>query len=712
MTDIDVLVLNNHADIRTSEDLLISVLPQFIAVVDGAFNAQVYHLARGGLVVWHDVNNPDTAGTFITLVVNSPLQAAIEQKQIVVDEETKIAVAPMIANGDIFALLVLEFEGEPVVKSLLEFAADLSVALHNRHLHRLLQQQMSAMALLNDAKTLTDIAAVIGKSMAESEQYIGMNVFEYDTNHQVNAVRFITSANRRDAYDVDLLMPFSPSTLQTIHEILLRDGDMLINDVSTEEVLSDGGREWLLEQNARSVYLIAMSIDGHLSAFISLIDTKRSLAPTEMEILLFKNVAHQAATVLEKQRLLEQTRQSAEQSVEQIQVMQLLNDLIAKINTEQSGQDETQVLQQMADVLLEATQVDHVGIVLNEEERAFVVGEAPSLDIIGVEVEVGAGSVSAVLSEQRRALVIADIVNDTILPKKSREVLKQVGTQSIILLPMFDLDNRLLGSVGLDYYTQQESISPAVVDTAQMIVSQVVVNLHKMRLLAQSQRQAKQLQHINEFGQKLRTYLSVEEVVTMALDASQDLLSLDYVAIMLYERESDSLRYVAELREGKAQVGFPGKLVDAKSNMIATQAWTKREMMYVDNLHADWEWKHPMEKQLQTVIAQPLTSAGVVLGIMEVGHHLPSAYNAIDISTFQQMSNQLAVALSNANAYAQSQTSAQNKSLVNEIITKIQQQSDVNDILEITVQELGQALGAKRGRIRLGTPESSGEQQV
>lgn len=701
MTDVNVLVLSNQADIKTPEDLLAKVLPQIIGAVDGVCNAQVYHLARGGLVVWHDVDAPETDGTFFGLELDSPSQQAIEQKQVVVDDKSQLTIAPMLANGDVFALLVLEFEGATLVEPVLKFAADLSLVLHNRHLHRLLQRQMSAMALLNEAKTLSDVAAVIGRSIAEADQYIGMNIFEYDADDQVSAVRLITSANRRDAYVVDLIMPLRQDTLRRIYENLVRDGDMLISDVSSEELLSDEGRSWLLEQKARSVYLIAMSIDGRLSAFVSLIDTRRSLAPTDMEVLLFQNIAHQAAAVLSKQQLLEQ-------SIEQARVMRLLSDLIAKVSIEQ---DEVHIFQQTAEVLLTATGADHVGIVLNEEKRAFVVSEAPNLGIIGAEVEAGAGSVSAVLNKQRKALVITDVANDTILPEKSRNIMDQIGTKSVILLPMFDLDNHLLGSVGLDYYTQQESISSDVVDTAQMIVSQVVVNLHKMRLLAQSQQQAKQLQHITNFGQKLRAYLGVSDIVTTALHASQGLLNLDYAAIMLYERENDSLRYVGEVQGDTVQIELRGKLVDAEANMIATQAWEKREMMYIDDLHADWEWKHPMEKQLQTVIAQPLTSAGVVLGIMEIGHESPSAYNAVDIATFQQMSNQLAIALSNAEAYAQSQKLARNKSFANDIITKIQQQPDVNAILEVTVQELGQALGAKRGRIRLGTskPKVSGE---
>lgn len=709
MTELNVLALNNQAHIRTPEDLLAELLPQFVEAVDTVRDASVYHLSRGGLVLWHTTKNSEQIGTFYSLEADSIFQAALEQDQAVIDEEQHIVVTPMIANGETFALLHVEYDGSINLELVQEFANDLGLVLHDRNLHRLVQKQMSAMALMHEAKSLTDVAAIVAQTMAESQQYIGMNVFEFDAQGKVQAARIITTANRRETFAANMVMPINQSAIQSIYELLEAEGDILISDVANDARFSMEGQQWLLQQKAKSTYLIAMPIQGRLFAFISLIDTKQAMAPTQLEALLFKNVAYQAAAVIEKQELLEQTRQSADEADEQVRVMRLLHDLVQQINQEQ---DETRILNETSETLLKATHADHIGIILMQDNRGYVVSEAPKQGIVGLEVEAGAGSVSEIMKKQRKPLVINDVSNDTVLLQKTRAALQQVGAESVVLIPMFDLNNRLLGSVGLDYYTKQDPISPVVIETAQMIVSQVVSNIHRVRLLLQSQQQAKQLQHITDFGQKLRAYLGIEEIVRTALQASRDLLELDYLAIMTYERQSDHLRYVGEIHYDETWVSIHGKFVDVEADMIAAQAWSKREMMYIDDLHADWEWKHPYEQDLQTVIAQPLASAGVVLGVMEIGHRNPSAYNAVDITTFQQMSNQLAIALSNAEAYAQSQKLARNKTLANDIITKIQQQADVRAILEVTVKELGQALRAKRGRIRLGSasPQSSGDQ--
>ena len=65
------------------------------------------------------------------------------------------------------------------------------------------------------------------------------------------------------------------------------------------------------------------------------------------------------------------------------------------------------------------------------------------------------------------------------------------------------------------------------------------------------------------------------------------------------------------------------------------------------------------------------------------------------------MINQLALAIENARAYTQSQRVAKNEALINEIATQFQQHSSVEDMLQTAVSELGRALGARHGRIRL-----------
>lgn len=104
---------------------------------------------------------------------------------------------------------------------------------------------------------------------------------------------------------------------------------------------------------------------------------------------------------------------------------------------------------------------------------------------------------------------------------------------------------------------------------------------------------------------------------------------------------------------------------------------------------------------MRSVMVAPIRSRGRLLGTVTVACLLPYSYSVTDQPIFQQMINGLAVAIENAEAYTQSQRAARNEALINEIATHFQQHTAVEDMLQIAISELGQALGARRARIRL-----------
>jgi len=101
-----------------------------------------------------------------------------------------------------------------------------------------------------------------------------------------------------------------------------------------------------------------------------------------------------------------------------------------------------------------------------------------------------------------------------------------------------------------------------------------------------------------------------------------------------------------------------------------------------------------------SLVGAPIRSRGRLLGTVSVGSLRPYSYSETDQAIFLQMISGLAVAIENAEAYTQSQHVAQNAALINEIATHLQQHSGIEEMLHITIRELGEALGSRRARIR------------
>jgi GAF domain-containing protein len=84
-----------------------------------------------------------------------------------------------------------------------------------------------------------------------------------------------------------------------------------------------------------------------------------------------------------------------------------------------------------------------------------------------------------------------------------------------------------------------------------------------------------------------------------------------------------------------------------------------------------------------------------VLCALDVQSTEEAAFDDNDIEILQNMANQVAVAIANANLFEQTQRGVQAQFLINEISNQMQSSLDVEGIMTTTVTELGKALGAK-----------------
>ncbi|MBZ0287897.1 MAG: GAF domain-containing protein, partial [Anaerolineae bacterium] len=180
-----------------------------------------------------------------------------------------------------------------------------------------------------------------------------------------------------------------------------------------------------------------------------------------------------------------------------------------------------------------------------------------------------------------------------------------------------------------------------------------------------------------------------------------EMIQQDQMSIALYDTALGQLRTVAQISDGFASVNMTsGDLIPIKGYIA--KVWESWQILHLQDAKNAPEKIEP-KTNARSLIVAPLISRGRILGIVSAGSARAYAYGETDIAVFQQMVNQLAVAIENAEAFRQSQRVAKNESLVNDISTQLQRQMDIHSMLDVTVNELGKVLGARRARIRLGT---------
>lgn len=101
------------------------------------------------------------------------------------------------------------------------------------------------------------------------------------------------------------------------------------------------------------------------------------------------------------------------------------------------------------------------------------------------------------------------------------------------------------------------------------------------------------------------------------------------------------------------------------------------------------------------VLAVPVRLRGEIIGAIEVetGDDMPQQ-EALEM--VEAVAQRLATSLDNARLFEEAQAATVQEQRVNTIVARYQSAASVDDLLQVTLKELGEALGAQRGAIRLG----------
>jgi GAF domain-containing protein len=174
----------------------------------------------------------------------------------------------------------------------------------------------------------------------------------------------------------------------------------------------------------------------------------------------------------------------------------------------------------------------------------------------------------------------------------------------------------------------------------------------------------------------------------------------------LYLESEASLREIQRLNRQLTKAGWD-EFVRHSSN--ATGVTLQNEQLIPDSQWSDSLIEAARQRQVVTrkangrsgVVAVPVVLRGEVIGAIEVEPG-DSTIQGDTIEMVQAIAQRLASSLDNARLYEEAQVATAQEQRINQIVTRYQAATTVDDLLRITLTELSEALGAQRGAIRLG----------
>lgn len=638
---------------------------------------------------------------------------AEERDRLLSEQVQSFVILPIVSNFVPVGLIMFSNDA-PVrlqadrLRALRSLTDQVSIVLENRKLLqnteaslRESQTLYAASRAMLRTQTPEDVLEALQIHLASDAKAICQVTLERGADGALTGVvlRYEKVADR--ITELNEQMTVSPMQLSEITSFVERLQDRVLFSPKGTSISSNPISLLAARYNMHSYAGMVITQREWVTGFIYLIfDTPQSF--DESTRRLYETVADQVSIAAENQALLRASQESTDQLREQVEALQTISKLATTIN---QIKDERSLLATSAESLVKVLDVDHCGIVLfnDDMDSGVVISEYPETGLVNRIISTQDNPLLNPTHESQ-VFIIEDVATDPRISESLRASLLGFNIHGLMLISLVGTNGDLIGSVGLDVYNQPRQFNDNEQRTAQTIAAQMAVGLQNVRLLLDAQQRAEQLQYISEFSQASQATLDLDTLVEQALVDVPQLLEIDHMSVALF----DDLRGQLLLVGGWHQQGserirlMAGEQIDLEQTIVG-HVFTTGNYLLLPDIRAHDGLDYAYGDNLRGLLVMPLRNRGSVLGVVTIGSFEVGRFTDTDIAVFQQVANQMSVAMDNARAYTQSQRIARNKTLANNIALKLQQQNSLEQMINMTMEDVGRALQAKRGRIRLQT---------
>ncbi len=266
------------------------------------------------------------------------------------------------------------------------------------------------------------------------------------------------------------------------------------------------------------------------------------------------------------------------------------------------------------------------------------------------------GSMNIMLSPT--PVFIEDAQTDERLDSQIKEVHRSHNTHAIAVLPL--MSGRHLGALVLQSeeqhrFTEQDT-QPFVALAGQMTVA-----IERQRLLDETQKHAAELEAVAQVTTATSTILERDRLLESAVHLTQRRFKLYHCHVFLFDHLTNNLGIIAcGWREGDTHEGSHGKRLIhlTQERSLVARAARDREPVLVNSVTTDPTWlPNELLPETQSELAIPMVVGNELVGVFDVQSEVAGRFTEEDVRTFSTLANAIAVAVQNANLYAE-QTAA------------------------------------------------------
>lgn len=266
---------------------------------------------------------------------------------------------------------------------------------------------------------------------------------------------------------------------------------------------------------------------------------------------------------------------------------------------------------------------------------------------------------------------------------------------SNLIVPIQTLDNKL-GVLVLDNFTTPGAFT---LDDQALIASlaqQTALALENARLYQASETRTLQLQALTDMAATITSSLQTDELIAQLLDQLRAILPYETGTLWLRQGNQLTIRAARGFEDSEERVGLSAAVEDS---LLLKEMITTSQPIYVPDVRNDPRFPALSERHYYSWLGVPLLSKGAVIGVIALEKTEPNFYQSEHIQAVTTFAGQSAVALENANLFAESarrnlelDQRSRRLALLNRLSTELSGSLDPNQLLEIAIREFSQAI--------------------
>jgi len=346
--------------------------------------------------------------------------------------------------------------------------------------------------------------------------------------------------------------------------------------------------------------------------------------------------------------------------------------------------DQQQVLEIVVQAVQDVMGYPMASILLLDESRNELVASAISThkrDLIplGDRVPLGRGMVGTAAQTGQTQLA-----NDVLSNPNYIRAPGGWDPGSEISLPLKS-GGRVLGVLDVEA-EQKNAFRPDDVQVLETLADQLVVILEKARLFEGERRRAERLATINGIGRLMTASLSMEDMLTTAVEAIQMRMQFPSVSVFLIDPDALDTLVLKARSSGAANVGGAlGYRQPIARGLLGRAARTRRPVL-VNDVAADPDYVPIPNTQHRAELAIPIQVAERLLGVLNIEDERP--FTAEDVTAFQIVADQLAVAIDNTRLFDDTRANVRDLMALYELSQRITGARSADDTMRAALEEL------------------------